>query len=651
MQKRVFGFFMLLLINFSAISNPHIDSLKLAIRSAKHDTTRFSAFYNLAQAYYDSAYQKSIHYFDKALEISNKQNNWEQVADIHHHIATVYFNQGEFSKALLEYQNALSVYMVHNDTKGIGHVNNSIGVLYKTWGQYPKALEYLIKALTDFEKIGYRAGIGMASNNIGQIFFYQSDYQKAIDYFTIHYDVSKNIGNAFAMAGAANNMAASYVELNNHPLALKKYHEAAHIYASLNIQSGVAILNDNIGSLLAKSNDYETALSYHLEAKEVFESIGSRSRLSYTLKNVGYAYLKLKNYNKSNEYLLTAKNIAEELNQQEVLKEIYYHLSEVNELTGQPQSALSFYKLYSMVKDSLNSIDGKQKVEELELKYEADKQRSELTYLSGRVEQHRYFLLALSLLTFFFISLGVIIIRVNIKRKNLLQRLTSSAQSNLTDLNTMAHELTVKPMGRYIVLWPGSNKSLKSISLIETNQSKTSALVVLASKELPIHYAGYQVNRSLEQKLQKGLDVNSASFEFIINDSIKTLVNSSQVYDKEVSIGVISFNDNAFFITKNSVAVWVVSNGQAILYTDTTQALSNISMQSISKHFVLAANTCQNNRSFKSLVILIDKTIQLLIDKDEASQREILQGTIENFLNSVEEEIEVAFLASEGTNA
>ena len=74
-------------------------------------------------------------------------------------------------------------------------------------------------------------------------------------------------------------------------------------------------------------------------------------------------------------------------------------------------------------------------------------------------------------------------------------------------------------------------------------------------------------------------------------------------------------------------------------------------MQSISKHFVLAANTCQNNRSFKSLVILIDKTIQLLIDKDEASQREILQGTIENFLNSVEEEIEVAFLASEGTNA
>ncbi len=651
MQKRVLAFVVLLQIYFSATSNPQIDSLRLVIRDAKHDTTRYSAFYNLAQAYYDSAYQKSIHYFDKALEISNKQNNWEQVADIHHHIATVYFNQGEFSKALLEYQNALSVYMVHNDIKGIGHVNNSIGVLYKTWGQYPKALEYLLKALTDFEKIGYRAGIGMASNNIGQIFFYQSDYQKAIDYFVIHYDVSKSIGNAFAMAGAANNIAASYVELNDYPLALKKYHEAVHIYDSLNIQSGVAILNDNIGSLLAKSNDYEAALSYHLKAKQVFESIGSKSRLSYTLKNVGYAYLKLKYYSKSLECLTEAMSIADELNQQETLKEVYYHLSEVNELMGQSQRALSYYKQYSQIKDSLHSIERKQKVDELELKYEADKQRSELTYLSARIEQHRYFLLALTLLTFFFISLGILIIRVNLKRKNLLRRLVSSSQSSLSDLNSMAHELVNKPLSRYEVLWPKTTNSLKDISLIEANGSKTCTLVLLASKALPIQYLGYLVNRSLDQKQNKELDINISSFDFIVNHSIKTLSNSFQIDDKEVSIGAINFSDNPFLISKNSVAVWVISNGQATLYTDTNQAFSDVKRISITKHFVLIANASQNNPSFKSLVIQLDKTISLLIDKDEASQREILQGTIENFLNSVEEEIELAFLTSDGTNA
>lgn len=127
---------------FSSLANPYIDSLKRVESLAVHDSTRYKALFNLGLAYYDSVYDKSMYYFEEALEISRKRNAWEQVADIHHRIAMLYFNQGELNKSLFECQNALSVYTVHNDTKGVGEVNNSIGVLYKTWGRYSKALEY-----------------------------------------------------------------------------------------------------------------------------------------------------------------------------------------------------------------------------------------------------------------------------------------------------------------------------------------------------------------------------------------------------------------------------------------------------------------------------------------------------------------------------
>lgn len=642
-RKLLVSVFILLGFFFNTLGNPYIDSLMRVEAAAKDELTRYSALYDLGQAYYDSAYTKSIHYFEKALEISKKRDAWEQVADIHHHIAMIYFNQGEFNKSLFENQNALSVYIVHNDAKGIGHVNNSIGVLYKTWGRYTKALEHFFLALNDFERIGYRAGIGMASNNIGQIFFYQEDFKKAIDYFTIHYETSKSVGTEYSTAGAANNLAASYVELNDHEKAIRYYKEAAIIYDSLKIEIGVAIINDNIGLLLAKNKDFEGALKYHIDAMQVFENIGNKSRLAYALNNIGYTYFKLNNYTKCVQHLLKGQKIAEELNQQETLKEIYYNLSQVFEATQKSSQALRYHKLYTQLKDSLYSVEVKENLKQMELKQEADKHLSELTYLSGKVEQHRTFILILFLLTVLFISVGVIIIRVINKRKYSIQSYTQAIKANSIELDRMASHYSSSNSGELVILWPPPKRELNSIKFIEYNYRGTKGVLTVASIKLPINYLMHLIKNSIDSHFKSYNTITEQEVDTIINCSLNDLSKNLYISDKQASMCSIIQSDELQIELKNSAVAWVIMDNKIRFIDQSTVLQNKIDQKSVSQLFLLTSTLSKTNQSFISLISLIDKSLKLIVSKSEDTQSEIIRNTIEIWCNSVSEACEVLF--------
>ncbi|MDD2196635.1 MAG: tetratricopeptide repeat protein [Bacteroidales bacterium] len=647
MKRKLFVIVLMLLgFSFSSLANPYIDSLKRVEALADHDSTRYKVLFDLGLAYYDSVYDKSIHYFEQALAISTKRNAWEQVADIHHRIAMLYFNQGEFDKSLFECQNALSVYTVHNDAKGAGEVNNSIGVLYKTWGRYSKALEYFFLALSEHEKIGYSAGIGMASNNIGQIFFYLEDYKKAIDYFTIYYEISKSSGTAYAVAGVANNIAASYVELNQHEKAINSYKEAAHIYDSLNLAFGVAIINDNIGSLLAKNHDYQGALKHHLGAMQVFIDIGNKTRLSYVLKNVGYAYFKLNDYTKSKQYLLQGMQLAKELKHQETLKLIYFHLSQVFEATHKPSQALRYHKLFIQIKDSLHSIEAKENLNRMELGHEADKYQTEVTYLSAKVEQHQVFLLFLALLVVLFVSVGVIFVRVNHKQKLRLQDYAQSINDNSEELNRMASNFLSSPKNKLAILWPEKEFERDTLILFDYDYGETKGLLAIASKNLPLNYLVYLIKNSIDHHFRINNTITEQEVETIVNSSIKNIDRNIYISDSQASICSIFQYKGLKIKTKNSTAVWVNSGGDLKLFTENTDLLNNAEHTNISQLFILISNVGKNSLSFTSLVSLIDKTLKLLMNNSEDSQIEIIRSTIESWNNSVHEETEVHFFTT-----
>lgn len=626
----------------SSLGNPNIDSLLHIAKDSPIDTLRANAYYKLGLIYWDSLYDKSIHYFEQSLKIAQKRDSWEDVADIHHRIAMVYFNQGEFDKSLFENQNSLSVYKTHGDSKGIGDVTNSIGIIYKTWGKYQKALEYFFLARDEYQKIGDSSGIGMAANNIGQIYFYQDEYQKAIEHFTLYYEISKSKKIPFAMAGAANNIAASLVELYQHHEAIGWYKEASDLYSSLGIAMGVAIINDNIGSLLAKDHDYERALEHHLKAIEVFSEIGNQARLAYALSNVGYVYFKLKQNNDALFHLKKSLQIAQERGLLETLKKCHFHLSQIFEATNNYSQALEHHKIYVSIKDSLVNIELTETLNQSELKHKSDQQQSQLAFLSQKVQQGKLFVLSLTLFAILFVALWLILIVINRKGKRQIEEYGHTIIENIKQLDETASYNIPILKTEHEIQWP--HMPLKHIRPFKFEHEKALGLFVISSQTLPLNYLAHRITQSLNDYFDNLSENTNSPFEETIQTSVTIMCDELHLSNQDYSVSTVIKTNTLNVITLNTAVVWVSVGDELIQVDSTTQMEVFSEPDRVAQLFMLTSAVETPTSNYLSLVELVHKTLKLLLQKPEETQREIIRSTIESWGNSVDDPYEIHFI-------
>lgn len=402
---------------FGFAQSNQIDSLINSIKTEKTDSNIYNTYVKIAEIYKDSAYDKSLDYFNKALKIVAHSRERKKVADVYHNIGYIYLTKGEFPLALSNLNNAMNILEFLKDKEGVGQILNDIGLIYKTWGKYEKSIEYFLKALKIFDELGNEKFTALVSNNIGQIYYYRNDFEKAIPYFSKYLDYNKKNKNPRAVAGAANNIASAYLEQAKLDEALSYYVKSMRIYDSLGIRVGVAIIKDNIGSLYLRKNQYNDALMYNSEAARIFEDLGSQSRLCASLQCVGLAYsrlnqpeLALKNLNKGLE-------IAKKLNQKETIKDIYETLTEIYKQKKDFEKAFVNYQLFTEIKDSLLNSETINKIETIQAEYESQKKEKELAEVNQKFQNQKMLGLIAAGVIIVFLFLTSLVIRENQTKK------------------------------------------------------------------------------------------------------------------------------------------------------------------------------------------------------------------------------------------
>lgn len=421
MRKLLLSTFIGLLTFSSPAQNKLIDSLINNLNNLKVDSLICKGYLRIADAYADSAYDKSLVYYNKALVLAENSRERTQVAYIYSRIGVMYYKKGELSSALINYNNALEIHKYMNNRTGIGQMLNDIGVIYKTWGKHDRALENYFKALKIFEDIGDDVNGALVSSSIGQIFYYRGEYEKSIPYFKKYFEVNKRTKTARAIAAGANNIASAYLELNRLDDALKYYINSMKIYDSLGYKIGVAIIKDNIGSLYIRKKQYHDALLFNSEASKTFEAIGNQSLLCVSLQCVGLAYFKLNQPDLAIINLNKSLKIALKLKQQETKKDVYETLSDVYAQKKEFDKALSFYKLYIVARDSLLNAETASKIETIQAKYESQKKEKNLVEVKQKLHNQRILGLLSAGIIVLFLFLTTIIIKENQQKKKTIK--------------------------------------------------------------------------------------------------------------------------------------------------------------------------------------------------------------------------------------
>lgn len=478
-------FFAVKEINARPVSD--IDSLKRIIQQQNiPDTLSFQAYYNLAWRLKSTLPLQAMDYALEALEIAERLNAPEKVADALSYIGVIYWQMGNFGKALDYHLESLHIFTDIGNEVGIAKASTNIGIIFFNQSHYDKALDYYFRALALYEKNQESDGLAAVLNNIGLVYEYQKDYQLAESYHLRSLEIKETTDNIKGISHSYNNLGLVYQGMGDLESAEEYFYKALEIRIELNDKREIAATYSNLGYLNYLRNNYEVSRDYLMIALNLNKEVDDKSGIAKTYNYLGKLFLQAKNHDTARYYFLESMDLAKEIGLNRMVTDNYNKLAIVMAEMGDFENAFQYQREYIVMRDSIYSEENRRKIYELQLLYDREQKESELQLLrkneqinllsTQRNRLLRNFLIVgviLILITLFLLYNRFLIVRnTNVileKQKNEI----SESNAQLVELNhsLMEQKKMFEDLNHKLNI---SNKKLKESekNLLEINATK-----------------------------------------------------------------------------------------------------------------------------------------------------------------------------------
>ena len=223
---------------------------------------------------------------------------------------------------------------------------NNLGKVYESWNEFGKALEFYMQALELARSLGDSSLLSIRLSSVGMAFRGLKDYNKAIDYMEQAMDVDQAMNNPARMA----------------------------------------IRYSNLGLIYQEMGQTENSLTYLLRAIDIFEKQNSLRSLAITYNQLGNSYFIMGIPERAIEAYLKSQEIAEQIQLNATIMKNHNDLATAYEKNADFEKALKHFRAYASINDSLYSERTRRELQELQLKYETEQQKSEIELLSQEKE-------------------------------------------------------------------------------------------------------------------------------------------------------------------------------------------------------------------------------------------------------------------------
>ncbi len=417
--------YLFILVLFPALlfgQNKTIDSLKLALKNAKHDTTRCNllklltkkatgeeqekyieqlktlaeknvavggalkniyrihlafVFRKIGSAYYFHAdYAKALVNDFKSLKLAEEVGDKLQIGKTSGDLALVYTAQADYPKALEYFHKCLKLSEEVGDKQQIGLTLSNMAIVYSAKADFSKALESLFKALKLGEQIGDKQLIGITFGNIATLYFVQADYPKALQYFFKGLKSSEELGDKLTSGTTLGNIANVYSEQGNFSKALEYYFKGLKLSEEVGDKKQVGRTLGSIADLYSDQSDYPKALEHFFRSLKLSEEIGDKQYVGFMLSSIGRVFTKMGKYKEAELNLKKGLLILKKIGAEDEEKSAHQNLSVLYEKTNRPALALEHYKKFIALRDTIFSHENSKKFMRSEMDHEYQKQEA-----------------------------------------------------------------------------------------------------------------------------------------------------------------------------------------------------------------------------------------------------------------------------------
>ncbi len=334
---------LILLVPFVAFSQKDdADSLSVALRAAREDTTKVVLLNELVLSIRDKDPGKAFELSQQTKQLAEK----------------------------LGYQ------------KGLGNTLQNIGWIYYRKGDYPLALKNSLDALAINKAFGDRASVANNLNNLGAIQYEQKQYANAVSYFKQGYTLSRAVGNNAIMSRSLNNISFCYIAL--------KQLDSAEYFVKIAIDEGIkagdvskAGFSERIlGDIYFEKKEWKRALESFTKCLASARQNDQTSLIVSTLHRIGRTHLKLNKPDAALPYLLENAIIAKQLGYKDELEKTYALLVDAYVQKNNLAQAFHYQTLFIQIHDSLYNQNSAQQIAQMESRYKDEIKEAKIALLT-----------------------------------------------------------------------------------------------------------------------------------------------------------------------------------------------------------------------------------------------------------------------------
>jgi len=409
---RIFAFILIILLNstigiedFGAQNSGVIDSLKRALKIAKHDTTRCKILNAMIDAENDDSvwpnynqelkniteknidnirstdpqsvffkkylaasinnlgflaqnkgdFPQAIDFFEKSMKIREEINDKDGIAQSLNNIGTIYKNKGQMELALKHYNKSSLFYEKSNNLEGMANSITNVGAVYESQSDFDNALKCYKKGLSLYTKIGNKQGIAIIKNNIAYVNQNKGDVSGALNDYFESMKVFQEIGDRPRVANSLNSIAFVYQNQGDIQSSLNYHTRCLKLREQIGDKNGLAQSYNNIGLLYESQGDVVKALEFFTKSLSIKQQMGDKNGMALALHNIGLIYDHKEDISQALEYYKKSCRLREETGDKQGIAYCYNNIGKMYRLKKEEKVALDYYsralKLFNEIGD------------------------------------------------------------------------------------------------------------------------------------------------------------------------------------------------------------------------------------------------------------------------------------------------------------
>lgn len=405
-------FLLVLLLPFYSLGVDKLDSLKQQLEQTE-GYEKMKVYFHLSKYYGKDDSEKCIHYNQEALNLAINSGDSQFLKYALTNSVKVHYQLAYYDKAIEFAEEYLDLCIDLKDSVEIAKAYNNLGVLNKNVRNFESALNYFNQSVILKSLQNDKGGLSKTYNNIGQIYKVLGANERAVDYYLKSLAIKEHLSDSFGIVNTLINIGISYDQIGLDSLAVDFLIRAQHIGDQIGFGRGVAAAFSSLGKTFEERSDYDQAIKFYLKSMGLNEQFGYQIDLARNYNSLGRAYLNVDKIPKATLYQDKAIAIAREVHDyndlagfladkallyirqnklnaaQTLLDEcealcdkhqlkakqiiMYNAFSELHLVKGDYKKVYAYHLLAEQISDTLYSKEAAQKVANLQIVYNVEK--------------------------------------------------------------------------------------------------------------------------------------------------------------------------------------------------------------------------------------------------------------------------------------